>query len=63
MKFVSRPISFSLVQLPDPSQDFFPISRLGGNPVRTIMSKSYFMEDSPKKKNQIGGSCFEEMKL
>ena len=62
MKFLS--ISFSLAQLPDPSQTF-PISRLGGDHFRIIISESHFIEDSQKKKNLIGNtnSCLAEMKL
>ena len=53
MKFLS--ISFSLDQLPDPSPTFrlfpdFPISRLGGDYFRIIISESHFIEDSQKKK-------------
>ena len=62
MKFLST--SFSLVPLPDPSQNFrlFPDFPTGcGEPVRIIISESYFTEDSQKKKQQkngIGGSFF-----
>ena len=57
MKFVST--SFSLVRLPDPSKNFrlFPdFPTWCGQPVRIIISESYFMEDSQK--NVIGGSFF-----
>ena len=40
--------------------DFFPISRLGGDPVRIINSESYFMKDSLKRN---WWSCFAEMKM
>ena len=59
MKFLST--SFSLVRLPDPSQNFrlFPyFPNWCGEPVRIIVSESYFMEDSQKKKKGIGGSFF-----
>ena len=59
MKFLIT--SFSLVRLPDPSQNFrlFPdFPTWCGEPVRIIISESYFMEDSQKKKNGIGGSFF-----
>ena len=59
MKFLST--SFSLVRLPDPSQNFrlFPdFPTWCGEPVRIIISESYFTEDSQKKKNGIGGSFF-----
>ena len=51
MKFLST--SFSLVRLPDPSQNFrlFPDFRTWcGEPVRIIISESCFTEDSQKKK-------------
>ena len=57
MKFLST--SFSLVRLPDPSQNFrlFPdFSTWCGEHVRIIILESYFMEDSQK--NRIGGSFF-----
>ena len=57
MKFLIT--SFSLVRLPDPIHkisDFFPT--WCGEPVRIIISESYFMEDSQKKKKGIGGSFF-----
>ena len=50
MKFLST--SFSLVRLPDPSQNFplFPdFPTWCGEPVRIIISESYFTEDSQKK--------------
>ena len=53
MKFLST--SFSLVRLPDTSQNFrlFPdIPTWCGEPVRIIISESYFSEDSQKKKQQ-----------
>ena len=51
MKFLNT--LFSLVRLPDPSQYFglFPdFLTWCGEPVRIIISESYFMEDSQKKK-------------
>ena len=57
MKFSST--SFSLVRLTDPSQNFrlFPdFPTWCGEPVRIIISWSYFIEDSQK--NGIGGSFF-----
>ena len=57
MKVLST--SFSLVRLPDTSQNFrlFPdFPTWCGEPVRIIISKSHFMEDSQK--NGIGGSFF-----
>ena len=53
MKFLIT--SFSLVRLPDPSKNFplFPdFPTWCGEPVRIIISESYFMEDS-KKKNVV----------
>ena len=57
MKVLST--SFSLVRLPDTSQNFrlFPdFPTWCGEPVRIIISESHFMEDSQK--NGIGGSFF-----
>ena len=57
MKFLSN--SFSLVRLPHQSQNFqlFPnLPTWCGEPVRIIISESYFTEDSQK--NEIGGSFF-----
>ena len=54
MKFLIT--SFSLVRLPDPSKNFplFPdFPTWCGEPVRIIISESYFMEDSKKNKNVI----------
>ena len=53
MKFLST--SFSLVRLPDPSQNFrlfpdFPTWCV--EPLRIIISESYFTEDSQKKKKK-----------
>ena len=42
-----------------PTQNFRPFPDFPtwcGEPVRIIISESYFMEDSQKKKNGIGGS-------
>ena len=53
MKFLST--SFSLVRLRDPSQNFrlFPdFPTWCGEPVRIIISESYFTEDSQKKKKR-----------
>ena len=58
MNFLSN--SFSLVRLPDQSQNFqlFPnFPTWCGEPVRIIISELYFIEDS-QKKNEIGGSFF-----
>ena len=58
MKFLST--SFSLVRIPDPSQNFrlFPdFPTWCGEPVRIIISESYFTKDSQKKK-KIGGSFY-----
>ena len=57
MKVLST--SFSLIRLPDISQNFrlFPdFPTWCGEPVRIIISESYFMEDSQK--NGISGSFF-----
>ena len=57
MKFLSN--SFSLVRLPDQSQNFqlFPDSLTWcGEPVRIIISESYFIEDSQKKTKLVGVS-------
>ena len=53
MKFLST--SFSLVRLPDPSQNFRLLPDFltwCGEPVRIIISESYFTEDSQKKKKK-----------
>ena len=62
MKVLST--SFSLIRLPDTSQNFrlFPdFPTWCGEPVRIIISESYFMEDSQK--NGIGGSFFGFLRL
>ena len=66
MKFLS--ISFSLAQLPDPSQIFPIFSRfpdLAGTISELLFLSRTLLKTRKKKKNVIGNtnSCFAEMKL
>ena len=70
MKFLSslHVFHFPLPNFPTHHKlsDFFPISRLGGDHFRIIISESHLIEDSQKKKKTAIGntnSCLAEMKL
>ena len=59
MKFlITHVLHFSVVRLHDPSQNFrlFPdFPTWCGEPVRIIISESYFMEESQKKNPELVG--------
>ena len=58
--------SFSLVRLPDPSQNFrlFPdFPSWCGEPVGIIISETYFMENSQKKKKKKKRNWWEFLRL
>ena len=63
MKFLS--ISFSLAQLPDPSQTFRFSDLAGTISELLFLSRTLLKTRKKKKKNVIGNtnSCFAEMKL